>query len=226
MCFQATASRWSRFRNRENFCFEQGIQGRYQRNFSRRTGRTTEVQRARQKRMAHRSACCCCGLIHHRDRDSQYVSINYTERLAQVGIDPSARPVAIFRSRWQEPRSEREIRLGRPVAQAVDHDAELALYRCRAQAALPTANSSTALQSGATAGLEYCPVESIDLTGRAIDNGEARIDSGAGGQTRIPAFRFLRCRRQLSHAGHRHRRSGRGHHPCPTLLATAMIWPC
>ncbi len=30
-----------------------------------------------------------CGLIHHSDRGSQYLSIKYTERLADAGIDPS-----------------------------------------------------------------------------------------------------------------------------------------
>jgi transposase InsO family protein len=30
------------------------------------------------------------GLIHHSDRGSQYLSIKYTERLAQAGIEPSA----------------------------------------------------------------------------------------------------------------------------------------
>ena len=29
------------------------------------------------------------GLIHHRDRGSQYVSIRYSERLAEAGIEPS-----------------------------------------------------------------------------------------------------------------------------------------
>jgi putative transposase len=29
------------------------------------------------------------GLIHHSDRGSQYVSITYTERLAEAGIEPS-----------------------------------------------------------------------------------------------------------------------------------------
>src|SRR3546814_12009831 len=29
------------------------------------------------------------GLIHHSDRGSQYVSIKYTERLAEAGIEPS-----------------------------------------------------------------------------------------------------------------------------------------
>lgn len=36
------------------------------------------------RRTAHRG-----GLIYHSDRGSQYVSIKYTERLAQVGIEPS-----------------------------------------------------------------------------------------------------------------------------------------
>ena len=29
------------------------------------------------------------GLIHHSDRGSQYVSIKYTERLAEAGVEPS-----------------------------------------------------------------------------------------------------------------------------------------
>src|SRR5690554_5599401 len=29
------------------------------------------------------------GLVHHSDRDSQYLSIRYTERLAEAGIEPS-----------------------------------------------------------------------------------------------------------------------------------------
>lgn len=33
------------------------------------------------------------GLVHHSDRGSQYVSIKYTERLAEAGIEPSARSV-------------------------------------------------------------------------------------------------------------------------------------
>ena len=36
------------------------------------------------RRPAHRG-----GLIHHSDRGSQYVSIKYTERLAEAGIEPS-----------------------------------------------------------------------------------------------------------------------------------------
>lgn len=29
------------------------------------------------------------GLVHHSDRGSQYISIKYTERLAEAGIEPS-----------------------------------------------------------------------------------------------------------------------------------------
>jgi transposase InsO family protein len=35
------------------------------------------------RRPGHRS-----GLVHHSDRGSQYVSIKYTERLAEAGIEP------------------------------------------------------------------------------------------------------------------------------------------
>ena len=31
----------------------------------------------------------CGGLVHHSDRGSQYVSIKYTERLAEAGVEPS-----------------------------------------------------------------------------------------------------------------------------------------
>lgn len=34
------------------------------------------------------------GLVHHSDRGSQYVSITYTERLAEAGIEPSVGSVA------------------------------------------------------------------------------------------------------------------------------------
>jgi iron complex outermembrane receptor protein len=39
-----------------------------------------------------------------------------------------------------------------------------------------------------TLGFEYRPVESVGLTGRAVYNGEAFIDSGTSGRTRIPSF--------------------------------------
>jgi len=41
-------------------------------------------QALHERRPLHRG-----GLVHHSDRDSQYVSIHYTERLAQAGIEPS-----------------------------------------------------------------------------------------------------------------------------------------
>lgn len=41
-------------------------------------------QALRERRPLHRG-----GLVHHSDRGSQYVSIHYTERLAQAGIEPS-----------------------------------------------------------------------------------------------------------------------------------------
>jgi transposase InsO family protein len=41
-------------------------------------------QALHQRRSQHRG-----GLVHHSDRGSQYVSIHYTERLAQAGIEPS-----------------------------------------------------------------------------------------------------------------------------------------
>jgi transposase InsO family protein len=41
-------------------------------------------QAIHERRPAHRA-----GLIHHSDRGSQYVSIKYTERLAEAGVEPS-----------------------------------------------------------------------------------------------------------------------------------------
>ena len=41
------------------------------------------------RRQTHRG-----GLIHHSDRGSQYVSIKYTERLAEAGIEPSVGSVS------------------------------------------------------------------------------------------------------------------------------------
>ena len=38
------------------------------------------------------------GLIHHSDRGSQYVSIKYTERLADAGIEPSVGSVGDSRA--------------------------------------------------------------------------------------------------------------------------------
>src|SRR5678815_4706108 len=41
-------------------------------------------QALHERRPAHRAA-----LVHHSDRGSQYVSIRYSERLAEAGIEPS-----------------------------------------------------------------------------------------------------------------------------------------
>jgi len=42
-------------------------------------------------------------LIHHSDRGSQYVSFRYSERLAEAGIEPSARVVATATTTpWQK----------------------------------------------------------------------------------------------------------------------------
>lgn len=41
-------------------------------------------QAIHERRPAHRG-----GLVHHSDRGSQYLSIKYTERLAEAGIEPS-----------------------------------------------------------------------------------------------------------------------------------------
>lgn len=43
------------------------------------------LEQALYDRQSHRAG----GLIHHSDRGSQYVSIRYTERLAEAGIEPS-----------------------------------------------------------------------------------------------------------------------------------------
>ncbi len=43
------------------------------------------LEQALYVRQPHRAG----GLIHHGDRGSQYVSIRYTERLAEAGIEPS-----------------------------------------------------------------------------------------------------------------------------------------
>lgn len=51
------------------------------------------------RRPAHRG-----GLIHHSDRGSQYVSIKYTERLAEAGIEPSVGSVGdSYDTPWRRP---------------------------------------------------------------------------------------------------------------------------
>ena len=47
-------------------------------------------QAQHERRPLHRG-----GLVHHSDRNSQYVSIHYTERLAQAGIEPSVGSVGV-----------------------------------------------------------------------------------------------------------------------------------
>ena len=44
---------------------------------------------ALEQALHHRRPTHSGGLIHHSDRGSQYVSIKYTERLAEAGIEPS-----------------------------------------------------------------------------------------------------------------------------------------
>jgi transposase InsO family protein len=50
------------------------------------------------------------GLVHHSDRGSQYLSIRYTERLAEAGIEPSVGSVGdsydcdcAIAARWPDP---------------------------------------------------------------------------------------------------------------------------
>ena len=47
-------------------------------------GNPGEIRQNHDQRPVHRS-----GLVHHSDRGSQYVSIKYTERLAEAGVEPS-----------------------------------------------------------------------------------------------------------------------------------------
>ena len=51
--------------------------------------RTDFVLNALEQALHARQPSCMDGLIHHSDRGSQYVSIRYTERLAEAGIEPS-----------------------------------------------------------------------------------------------------------------------------------------
>jgi transposase InsO family protein len=54
-----------------------------------RTARTGFVLDALEQALHERRPLHRGGLVHHSDRGSQYVSIHYTERLAQAGIEPS-----------------------------------------------------------------------------------------------------------------------------------------
>src|SRR5690606_19679065 len=76
-------------------CAAQTLHGwirRHQTDAGQRPGPTSEererikaLEQALYARQPHRTG----GLIHHSDRGSQYVSIRYTERLAEAGIEPS-----------------------------------------------------------------------------------------------------------------------------------------
>jgi transposase InsO family protein len=54
-----------------------------------RTAHTGFVLDALEQALCERRPLHRGGLVHHSDRGSQYVSIHYTERLAQAGIEPS-----------------------------------------------------------------------------------------------------------------------------------------
>ena len=54
-----------------------------------RTAQTGFVLDALEQTLHERRPLHRGGLVHHSDRGSQYVSIHYTERLAQAGIEPS-----------------------------------------------------------------------------------------------------------------------------------------
>lgn len=53
------------------------------------TAQTDFVLDALEQALHERCSTHSGGLIHHSDRGSQYVSIHYTERLAEAGIKPS-----------------------------------------------------------------------------------------------------------------------------------------
>ena len=54
-----------------------------------RTAHTDFVLDALEQALHDRRPGRCAGLVHHSDRGTQYVSIRYTERLAEAGIEPS-----------------------------------------------------------------------------------------------------------------------------------------
>jgi transposase InsO family protein len=58
-----------------------------------RNARTDFVLDALEQALHARQPVSKRGLIHHSDKGSQYVSIRYTERLADAGIEPSVRSV-------------------------------------------------------------------------------------------------------------------------------------
>jgi putative transposase len=54
-----------------------------------RTGHASFVLDALEQALHERRPAQRSGLVHHSDRGSQYVSIRYTERLAEAGVEPS-----------------------------------------------------------------------------------------------------------------------------------------
>jgi transposase InsO family protein len=54
-----------------------------------RTAHAGFVLDALEQALHDRRPCSGSGLVHHSDRGSQYVSIRYTERLAEAGLEPS-----------------------------------------------------------------------------------------------------------------------------------------
>jgi len=54
-----------------------------------RSAHTDFVLDALEQALHDRRPARCAGLVHHSDRGVQYVSIRYTERLAEAGIEPS-----------------------------------------------------------------------------------------------------------------------------------------
>jgi len=54
-----------------------------------RTAQASFVLDALEQALHDRQPVCGSGLIHHSDRGVQYVSIRYTERLAEAGVEPS-----------------------------------------------------------------------------------------------------------------------------------------
>lgn len=54
-----------------------------------RTAHTSFVPDALEQALHERRPICRAGLVHHSDRGSQYVSIKYTKRLGEAGIEPS-----------------------------------------------------------------------------------------------------------------------------------------
>ena len=54
-----------------------------------RTAHTSFVLDALEQALHERRPAHRAGLVHHSDRGSQYVSIRYTERLAEAGVEPS-----------------------------------------------------------------------------------------------------------------------------------------